>query len=323
MLRERIARYRWIILFWVVFALFWGVTVYFYFQHRVVVYSYPVNMAADLGDLHVLVKGATLENFGFNFDMFLSPWTVWTINHAPERLRQPLMEALAFYRRPYVFYPDKGVLSVRGWIAGTAPGFDRMDHAERENMVAVDVRNYHRHSWGASSYSVSNIFCFKTESYAPLQLRGFDITITDRRTGQVAVIPVTANRERTVYTFGNSQSNNPDFGTKEIMLQFINLIRQNRLDAAAAYVLPERRQSFPWPGPAHGYWKLAGDSYFPWYEGRYQGYDNVYSYSIDSTDDPDAGMPITRQKIYFIDKDGRWQIIDAAPGAAPQAPPGS
>jgi len=115
-MKGQMTRYKGIIIFWGLFMILSGVSVYFYFQHVVSIRTYKVNDNISFQDAHVMIREIALENFKPKESEF-TPWYYKLIDHLPPRLRLLSVETCAFLQQAVSVQPQSRQLTCHGMIA--------------------------------------------------------------------------------------------------------------------------------------------------------------------------------------------------------------
>jgi hypothetical protein len=277
------ARYKGIIIFWTLFIIFAGISVYFRFQHVVFVRSYEVDDSVSFKDNHVLIKEITLQNFKFSGN----GWPTWYDNlvmYLPPRLQIPFAETCGFYSRPYKFDSQLGTLKVKGIIiypSGADVG-DYSTNPARHVKVAINDATWE--SEFETQNDGSNFIFFEDSFPCRMDVGSFNLTVTDA--SQVTE-SFTIKPSWTIDTY--------TFSRPPIQGGFPMAIEQAAFRSAY-----KAKDLF-----------MSG---FPYYEGSCLSQQDVFSYIFDYSTSMSKDAPtVARQKIYLIDRDGGWRVIDTEP----------
>jgi hypothetical protein len=320
-------RYRGIIIFWTVFMLWAGVTVYFYFQHRVAVKTLPVKLQVSTNDTRLVVKEFTLRNYSrempeSGYRDFTGPWYAKAVSCLPSHLQLPVYKICSlicsFYSSPFTFDQEIGVLKVRGMVIcssveGARELFE-MPHDRYQLLVEGSASNSRR----GRIEDESNIIYFEEEfKDFPLDLKSFRFGFGDGAGKMLKEFTVKPEWRIKTCNFwnlrqGDDSPGSVEIGPQESVLRFVSLLREGKRDRAAKYILPECLDRFPWSYLEHDCWKGSFGDFSTAFEGDYFGFHDVFSCSLGFF--PALGEPVqARQKFYCLDSGGRWWIITASP----------
>jgi hypothetical protein len=277
------ARYKGIIIFWTLFIIFAGISVYFRFQHVVSVRSYEVDDSVSFKDKQVLIKEITLQNFKFSGN----GWPTWYDNlvmYLPPRLQIPFAETCGFYSRPYKFDSQLGTLKVEGIIIypSVADVGDYSTNPKRHVEFAINDATSESEF---ETYIDGSNFIYLEDSFpCRMDVGSFNLTVTD---ASQAAKTFTIKPSWTIDTY--------TFSRPPIQGGFPMAIGQTAFRSA---------------------YKARGllMSGFPYYEGSCLGRQYVFSYTFDYSTSMSKDAPtVARQKIYLIDQNGVWRVIDTGP----------
>jgi hypothetical protein len=277
------ARYKGIIIFWTLFIIFAGVSVYFCFQHVVSVRSYEVDDSVSFKDKHILIKEITLQNFNNSGN----GWPTWyddLVMYLPPRLQIPFAETCGFYSRPYKFDSQLGTLKVKGIIIYPSEA-DVGDYSTNpERHVKFAVNDATSESELETQNDGSNFIFFEDSFPCRMDVGSFNLTVTD------------ASQTDKTFTIKPSWTiDTYTFSKPPIQGGFPMAIEQAAFRSAY-----KAKDLF-----------MSG---FPYYEGSYLGQQYVFSYTFDYSTSMSKDAPaIARQKIYLIDQNGGWRVIDTGP----------
>jgi len=259
------ARYRGIIVFWVVFVIFAGITVYFYFQHRVQVQTYALDEEIVYKNNRIKLKEIELINFS-RTDPF-DRWYLAVVGKLPRRLQLPFLQTCVFFSRPYRFDDKFGRLTVKGMIISPSP-----ETFELSNLTFY-VGGLSIEGGGMRTESGSNIIYFeKRFRNCPLDKKSFKLYVTDKDSSIFKSLFIKPVWNTKTYHYFRPRPYVYEFGPEQTMSQFVILLNENNRQKAAAYILPSCRKTFPWSNLEHPFIKNFPRTSFINYEGGYRGF---------------------------------------------------
>lgn len=161
------------------FLLIWLViSVYFYYQHNVIVWHYPVNQQIELKDAKVDISEISVQNYRRNETYrYINENLFRVIQKLPHQIQGGIARVCYFYSKPYIISEKFGVMSVKGFILNDFP-------TEENNIRVVvvdDIGVHYSSSSGWIRESENPIVKFETEGdYYPLEKLGSPLKILVR-----------------------------------------------------------------------------------------------------------------------------------------------
>lgn len=162
----------------IAFSLIWLViSIYFYYQHNVIVWHYPVNQQIELKDAKVHISEISVRNYRRDETYRINENLLWVIiQKLPHRIQGSFAKVCYFYSKPYIISEKFGVISVKGYILNDFP-------TEENNIriVVVDDIGFHYSRSGWLRESENPIVEFETKGdYYPLEKLGSPLKILVR-----------------------------------------------------------------------------------------------------------------------------------------------
>ncbi len=298
------------------------VSVYFYGQHILVYKRTPLWGRVETDEAVIILKNVVVYNHErkyYTYDEI--PW-YWKIGNNIDnaRLRNAFVRVCYFYSRPYAFQKDLRTIKLQGIIASK-----NAENADNFTKHLPTVRLYGDYDVSLTRgmrylNNDSNVYHF--ESYGEdIELknnRTYKVIIKDKDSGEIIKeFPIWPDwRYYTIDFFDRDTYWLEYYKPEQTIYNFVNLLNAGRQEAAANYVYPRLKDSFPWANLDHEYFSNA----YPdteYYLGDHLGFRNVFYADLlyfkeEAGKVNQLGDEFAKQTIYFVDDVGQWRIIDVS-----------
>lgn len=171
------------------------VTVYFYYQHKIIIWHYQVDQQIELEDTKIYINEIYVQNYRINERYAFNNLEKWIIPKLPNKMKGTFFSIRYFYSKPYSINDKYGVMSVEGQLISNSIISD-LDNIEVEVEVVDDIGVHYASTSSWHLESESSIAEFKTAGdYYSFEKLGSTLKIfvrdnKDKNTVELAVNPI-------------------------------------------------------------------------------------------------------------------------------------
>lgn len=178
------------------------VTVYFYYQHKIIIWHYPVDQQIELRDAKIYISEISVQNYRMNERYVINNLAKWIIPKLPNKMQGKLFSICYFYSKPYSFNEKYGVMSVEGQLISNSTIID-LSNIEIEVKVVDEIGVHYARTSCWHHESESSTAEFKTAGdYYPFEKLGSTLKIFVRDNRDKNTVELTVNPTFTKQAYG-------------------------------------------------------------------------------------------------------------------------
>lgn len=305
----------------------WGlVSLYYYNKHVVTVKEYKVGEKIEVSEGIVIIHNIEIHDFErrhFSFNRL-----EWFYNSVlpkiPVKLQPSAMRAIAFYSERY--NSDLGVDDLEGRImyvyciyVSNKGKYLFDDDRAFVNVIAENGTILTHSSGGYMRNEGSNFKLFHSSGkfflneYSPASDDSLIINVKDQLINESHEIIIQPVWETSKYNFFNNPPAEYSFSPDVTVSRFLRAVVYNEDLSTAEGLMHPQINDFPWENLEHNEWSRS-QGRITQYIGRYLEFDDVFSTRITFIgSDDEIADTVFVQKIYMINYEGEWRIIDVSP----------
>lgn len=172
-----------------ILPLLWAaVTIYFFTQHFVTVYTYTINESMVISNYRVDIKNIEIADFTRRSDVDGYSHFSYVGYRLPHFLVEPFFKVVFFYSRPFTFSSERGTSKLSATVVsddfigkGSIDLFSLLDITIKDDIeVHYDNRRSYRHENDSNTISVE----IQGDRFPMAKLNSvLTVKVTDKRTG--------------------------------------------------------------------------------------------------------------------------------------------
>jgi len=305
------------------------ISVYFYFQHRVMVQvmkvpAWSLDDPANQGVLVKEIKVYRWEPQGDNFDSYDRWWPVLEFaNKLPRSIRRKYSDfvgsVLYFYTDPYHKLEDGARrVEIIGYILQGAPGgLENFNHPAIRVYSGEDLIAGVSSEFGAQHSGDSNFLLFEMGDKIYSSVKDSIKLTWQWDNGPTVTKSIINSRfEIKTYSFFNRPPRRySNLRPVRKAYELINVYGAGKKEMVTSLV-STKVSEFPWH---YIDWVKQQENYVSYaeanYYGKYKGFENVFTVDLSfarNAQEMDAGKGY-EQKVFLVDEDDGWKIVDVSP----------